>query len=57
MIVDAGVSHYRFSIEWSKIEPTKGVLNQDAVNHYADVIDELIRNRIRDSQFKTLILS
>ena len=46
LIVDTGVSHYRFSIEWSKIEPTKGSFNQDAINHYTDVIDELIKNEI-----------
>ena len=46
LIVETGVSHYRFSIEWSKIEPTKGSFNQDAINHYQNVIDELITSGI-----------
>ena len=46
LINNLGVTHYRFSVEWSKIEPKKGQLNQDAINHYSEVIDELILNGI-----------
>ena len=41
-----GVSHYRFSLEWSKIEPTKGEYNQEAIQHYINVVDELILHNI-----------
>ena len=32
LIRDIGVRYYRFSVEWSKIEPQMGVYNQDALN-------------------------
>jgi len=32
---------YRFSVEWSKIEPREGVFDDDALNHYADVVHAL----------------
>ncbi len=41
-----GVSHYRLSLEWSKIEPEKGKFNQNAITHYKNVIDHLIDNNI-----------
>ena len=41
-----GVSHYRLSLEWSKIEPTKGEYNQEAIQHYINVVDELISHNI-----------
>jgi len=46
LIQDLGVTHYRLSLEWSKIEPQKGKYNQIAINHYIDVIDELINKNI-----------
>lgn len=41
-----GLNSYRFSIEWSRIEPEPGVYNQDELNHYADVISELRKRNI-----------
>eukprot|EP01080_Neovahlkampfia_damariscottae_P005767 gene5767-9588_t len=41
-----GVSSYRFSIEWSKIEPSEGIFDPWAVQHYHDLIDECIKNKI-----------
>ena len=38
---------YRFSIEWSKVEPEEGLFDEAAVEHYSNVIDELILNGIR----------
>ncbi len=32
---------HRFSIEWSRVEPRKGVWNNEAIKHYRDVIDTL----------------
>ncbi len=43
---ELGVNMYRFSIEWSKIEPSNGVWNASVVNHYHDVIDTLLSNGI-----------
>jgi beta-glucosidase len=43
---DLHVNAYRFSIEWSKIEPQKGVYNRTAINHYHAIIDELIAKKI-----------
>jgi len=41
-----GVDHYRFSIEWSKIEPEQGVFDYTIIDHYQKKIDALINNKI-----------
>ena len=46
LIQELGVTHYRFSLEWSKIEPEKGIYNQNVINHYSNVIDSLIKKNI-----------
>ena len=46
LIKDIDVKHYRFSIEWSKIEPIQGTYDQNALNHYSNMIDELISKGI-----------
>ena len=43
---DLGVNHYRFSIEWSRIEPENGKFDQKAIQHYRDLCDSLIKNNI-----------
>ncbi len=42
-----GVTSYRFSIEWSKVEPRKGQYNQDAIDHYKSLCDKLNQNGIK----------
>lgn len=42
-----GVNAYRFSIEWSKIEPQEGTFDKAALEHYADVCQELRNNGIQ----------
>lgn len=42
-----GVNSYRFSVEWSKIEPQEGVFNENALKHYEDVCQELVNNGIQ----------
>ena len=37
---------HRFSIEWSKIEPTQGTIDAAAVAHYHQEIDILLRQGI-----------
>ena len=46
LIKNIGVEYYRFSLEWSKIEPEKGIYNQDALDHYSEVISKLISKDI-----------
>ncbi|SVA14781.1 uncharacterized protein METZ01_LOCUS67635, partial [marine metagenome] len=42
LMKELGVNAYRFSVEWSKIEPEQGKFNQNALTHYSMVIDSLI---------------
>ncbi len=37
---------FRFSIEWSRIEPEEGVWNAEAIEHYRRYIDTLLRHGI-----------
>ncbi|MGZ3787882.1 MAG: glycoside hydrolase family 1 protein [Bacteriovorax sp.] len=41
LLKDLGVKQYRFSIEWSRIEPKEGVFNLEAIHHYKDELKEL----------------
>ncbi len=38
---ELGHNAHRLSIEWSRIEPTAGVWNRKAVEHYRDVLEDL----------------
>ena len=40
------LNSYRFSIEWSRIEPQEGNFDKDAINHYKKFIEELKKNNI-----------
>lgn len=42
-----GVEIYRMSLEWSRIEPQKGVFNKEAIDHYRDELEYLIEKRIK----------
>jgi len=46
LIKNLNANAYRFSVEWSKIEPQEGVFDEDALQHYVDVCDELLVNGI-----------
>ncbi len=37
---------YRFAIAWSRVEPTRGKYDQTALNHYDDMIENLIKRGI-----------
>ncbi|MEI6875739.1 MAG: family 1 glycosylhydrolase [Spirochaetota bacterium] len=37
-----GFNAYRFSIEWARIEPERGVFSRSAIDHYKDVLDCVI---------------
>ncbi|MFI0347988.1 MAG: family 1 glycosylhydrolase [Chthoniobacterales bacterium] len=36
-----GISHFRFGVEWARIEPRKGVINQAALDRYAMMAQKL----------------
>jgi beta-glucosidase len=40
------LNSYRFSVEWSKIEPKQGEFDQAALDHYEQVVDDLLANGI-----------
>ena len=46
LLNDLGVTTYRFSIEWSRIEPIEGQFNLEAINHYKYEIGELKKKGI-----------
>ena len=41
-----GIKAFRFSIEWSRIEPTQGIFNDDEIKHYVVKAKKLISNDI-----------
>ncbi|KAF7833963.1 beta-glucosidase 24-like [Senna tora] len=56
LIKDLGVNWYRFSISWTRILPEgslSGGVNQEGIDHYNDLINELIKNGI--TPFVTLL--
>ena len=46
LLKDLHLNAYRFSVEWSKIEPREGVYNDSVLDHYERVVDELRANGI-----------
>jgi beta-glucosidase len=44
LIESLGVQQFRMSIEWSRIEPQEGVIDQAALNHYRDEV-RLLKSR------------
>lgn len=46
LMKDLGLNAYRFSVEWSKIQPAEGGIDRVALDHYRDVVHELRKNAI-----------
>ncbi|AHF97497.1 glycoside hydrolase family 1 [Desulfurella acetivorans A63] len=46
LIKKLGVNAYRFSIEWSRIQPSQDIFNVASIAHYQEIIDELLSNNI-----------
>lgn len=46
LMSQAGIKIYRFSVDWSKIEPQEGIWDQDALDHYVDIARECLRQKI-----------
>ena len=47
LLEELGVNSYRFSIEWSRIEPNEGEWNEAAIEVYSEMIDSLIARGIQ----------
>ncbi|MBT3737524.1 MAG: glycoside hydrolase family 1 protein [Candidatus Marinimicrobia bacterium] len=47
LIKELGVDVYRFSVEWSKIEPEEGLFSKKAIQHYQEVCDALLSAGIK----------
>lgn len=41
LLKELGVTHYRFSIEWARVEPKPGQFNEKAIRHYAEMARKL----------------
>lgn len=39
LLAEAGLTTYRFSVEWARIEPADGLFSRAALLHYRDMID------------------
>jgi beta-glucosidase len=46
LLRELGVNGYRFSIEWSRIEPEESTWDEAAIDHYQEIIDILTENNI-----------
>ncbi len=46
LLKNSSQNAYRFSIEWSQIEPQEGEFDIAAIKHYRQMIDELVKNDI-----------
>lgn len=42
LLKNLGINSYRFSVEWSEIEPSQGQYNQAAIDHYKDLCQRLL---------------
>lgn len=46
LLKDLGVNAYRFSLEWSRIQPRENIWDEGAIAHYQDIINILLENNI-----------
>jgi beta-glucosidase len=46
LVADVGLNAYRFSLEWSRIEPEPGELSRAAIDHYARMIDSCVERKL-----------
>jgi beta-glucosidase len=42
LAADLGLNAYRFSVEWARVEPTRGEFDDQALQHYAAVVDRCL---------------
>ena len=41
LLMNIGVNSYRFSVEWSRIQPREDVWDEEAIAHYQEIVDIL----------------
>lgn len=46
LLTDLNMNAYRFSVEWSRIEPSEGEWNDEAIDHYREYIASLKKRGI-----------
>ncbi|MCX8069672.1 MAG: family 1 glycosylhydrolase, partial [Thermodesulfovibrionales bacterium] len=46
LLNELGVNAYRFSIEWSRIQPRENKWDRLAIEHYQDIVNILLENKI-----------
>ncbi len=46
LLKSLGIRAFRFSIEWSRVEPIQGEFDLEAINHYVNKAKKLIENNI-----------
>lgn len=46
LVAELGLDSYRFSLEWSRIEPADGEFSQAALDHYARVCEGLVERGV-----------
>lgn len=47
LMAEMGMQIYRFGIEWSRIEPEKGVYSEEAIAHYREEIEYMLSKGIK----------
>jgi beta-glucosidase/6-phospho-beta-glucosidase/beta-galactosidase len=47
LLTDLHLDSYRFSIEWARVEPQQGMIDETALQHYSDLLDALKAAGIR----------
>ncbi len=47
LLTQANLEAYRFSVDWSRIEPERGVISQAGLDHYSAQLDALVAANIR----------
>jgi beta-glucosidase len=46
LLTELGLDAYRFSVDWSRIEPLRDSINEDGMDHYSSFIDQLLTKNI-----------
>ena len=46
LIERLNVGHYRFSLEWSRVQPNEGEWDESAIQQYSEMVDDLISRNI-----------
>ena len=46
LIERLNVGHYRFSLEWSRVQPNEGEWDESAIQQYSEMVDDLLSRNI-----------